>query len=192
MSGKRVTIKDVAREANVSAATVSRVLNMNQFVDEGIRERVLSVSKRLEFVPSSIARSLKNSTSHTIGLMVGDISNTNHIAMARSVEEVIQAKNYSLIMCSTERDRERERKYLNLLMSKNIDGLILNTSGENLDLVLEMNRQIPMVLINRRIDVPGFVGDLVDSNNAMGTYQLTRHLLVLGHRKIYVVRGRPT
>lgn len=189
MVAKRVTIKDVAREANVSTATVSRVMNQNQFVDSEIRERVLEACNRLDFVPNSIARSLKVNTSYTIGFMVGDISNTNHIAVARAVEDVIQAKNYSLILCSTERDKERERKYLKLLMSKNIDALVLNTSGENIDLVLEMNRRIPMVLINRRIDAPGFVGDLVDSNNFLGCYQLTHQLLTIGHRKIYVVRG---
>jgi len=74
-------------------------------------------------------------------------------------------------------------------MSKNIDGLVLNTSGDNLDLVMEMNKRMPMVLINRRIEVPGFKGDLVDSNNNQGIYELTRQLLTIGHRKIFIVRG---
>lgn len=189
MMTRRVTIKDVAKEANVSTATVSRVLNNNQFVDEEICKRVLEVSRKLGYFPDSIARSLKVRSTHTIGFMVSDISNTNHIAVARSVEDVIQAKNYSLILCSTERDKERERRYLMLLMSKNIDGLVLNTSGDNLDLVMEMNKRMPMVLINRRIEVPGFKGDLVDSNNNQGIYELTKQLLTIGHRKIYIVRG---
>lgn len=183
------TIKDVASEARVSVATVSRVLNQNYYVTEAVRDKVLAAVEKLEYVPNSIARSLKVNNTHTIGFVVSDISNTYHISVARSVEDVIKKQNYSMILCSTENNKERELTYLKLLLSKNIDGLILNTTGKNDKFILEMNKRVPMVLVNRRLGLSGFVGDFVDSDNYGGCYLLTKQLLSLGHRNIFVVRG---
>ena len=185
----RVTIKDVARKANVSVATVSRVLNDNYSVRHDTKKKVHAASKQLGYVPNSIARSLKTQSTHTIGFVVSDISNTYHISIARSIEDIIQRHNYSIILCSTENNRERELTYLKLLLSKNVDGLILNCSGKNDDFIMEMNQKLPTLLLNRRLKSKGFRGDFIDGNNFFGCYSLTKHLLAMGHRKIYAVTG---
>lgn len=189
---QRVTIRDVAREANVSVATVSRVLNQNYSVSDEVRANVLDASKRLRYIPNFIARSLKMQSTHTIGFVVSDITNAYHISIARSIEDVVQRHNYNMVLCSTENSREREMRYLKLLLSKNVDGLILNPSGKNSDLlgyILKINKNLPILLLNRRSGAGDFTGDLFDSNNLLGSYTLTKHLLTLGHRKIYVVNG---
>jgi len=187
--GDRVTMQEVAKDANVSVATVSRVINNSYNVSEKTREKVLKSMEKLSYLPNSIARSLKVRTTNTIGFVVSDISNTYHISIARAVEDVIAKHNFNMTVCSTGNDKERELSYLKLLMSQNIAGLILNTTGKNDDFIIEMNKYIPMVLLNRKINSPEFVGDLVGTDNFNCSYQLTEILLKMGHRKIFVVHG---
>lgn len=186
---KRATIKDIAREANVSLATVSRVLNHDPCVTDAMQARVMETAKKLGYVPNSIAKSLKTNSTYTIGFLVSDISNNYYISIARTVEDIVSRQNYNLMLCSTGNHKDRELDYLQMLMSKNIDGLILNTTGLNNDFILEMNKKTPIVLLNRRIMEPEFRGDLIDTNSYLGCYKLTKQLLAIGHRKIYVVRG---
>ena len=186
---KRATIKDIAREANVSLATVSRALNHDPCVTDAMQSRVLETAKKLGYVPNSIAKSLKTNSTYTIGFLVSDISNNYYISIARTVEDIVSRQNYNLMLCSTGNHKDRELDYLQMLMSKNIDGLILNTTGLNNAFILEMNKKTPIVLLNRRIMEPEFKGDLIDTNSYLGCYKLTKQLLALGHRKIYVVRG---
>ena len=185
----RVTMQEVAKDANVSIATVSRVINNNYNVNEKTRQRVLKSMEKLSYLPNSIARSLKINATNTIGFVVSDISNTYHISIARAVEDVIEKHNFNMTVCSTGNDKERELTYLKLLMSQNIAGLILNTTGKNDDFILEMNKYIPIVLLNRKIDSAEFVGDLVGTDNYNCSYQLTEILLKMGHRRIFVVHG---
>ena len=186
---KRDTIKHIAREANVSLATVSRALNHDPCVTDAMQARVLETAKRLGYVPNSIAKSLKTNSTYTIGFLVSDISNNYYISIARTVEDMVSCQNYNLMLCSTGNRKDRELDYLQMLMSKNIDGLILNTTGLNNDFILEMSKKTPIVLLNRRIMNVGFRGDLVDTNSYLGCYKLTKQLLAMGHRDIYVVRG---
>jgi Transcriptional regulators len=180
---------EVAKDASVSVATVSRIINKNYNVSSNVRERVLESMEKLAYHPNFIARSLKTNSTNTIGFVVSDISNTYHISIARAVEDVIGEKNFNLTVCSTGNDKERELTYLKLLLSQNIAALILNTTGKNDDFILEMNKYIPIIVLNRRIIKPGFVGDVVDENNILGSYLLTKQLLLLGHRRIFVVHG---
>lgn len=189
MRNDRVTIQDVARDAEVSIATVSRVINKNYNVNDKTREKVQKSMEKLSYLPNSIARSLKINSTSTIGFIVSDISNTYHISIARAVEDVIEKHNLNMTVCSTGNDKERELTYLKLLMSQNIAGLILNTTGKNDDFIIEMNKYIPIILLNRKIDSPDFVGDLVGSDNFNSSYQLTEQLLKMGHRNILVVHG---
>ncbi len=185
----RTNLHDVARDAGVSVATVSRIINNTGIVNEETRKRVQASMDKLSYIPNTIARSLKVNFTKTIGFVVSDISNTYHISIARAVEDVIAKKGYNLTLCSTGNDKERELSYLKLLLSQNIAALILNTTGFNDDFILRMNRLVPMVLLNRRINRQGFVGDLVDSNNVLGCYLLTKELLDNGHRRIFIARG---
>lgn len=186
---KKITIKDVAVACGVSIATVSRVLNDNYYVTPAVKQRVLNTIEQLGYVPNSVARNLKTNTSGIIGYITSDISNGYHITIAKAVEDIIRPCNYNLIVCSTGNSADAERQYLKLLMGKNVDAIILNSCGENDEFVLNINKTIPMVLVNRRLNTPGFHGDFADCNNVLGMYLLTRELIHHGHRNIYLVEG---
>lgn len=184
------TIKDVARLAQVSIATVSRVINDNYAVSDELKERVQSAIDELNYVPNSIARSLKVDHTLTIGLIVSDISNSFFTVLARSAEDIITKKRYNLIVCSTDDDQEKEANYINLLLEKKVDGIILNTTGKNDALVASISRTIPIALCSRKVNHPDFIGDFVETDNNKGAAMLTRHLLDLGHTRIAVINGQ--
>jgi|ASRP01.1.fsa_nt_gi LacI family transcriptional regulator len=186
---KNVTIKDIAKHAGVSIATVSRVVNQNYKVSIKTRECVQKSIDELGYVQNSVARSLKVLSTFTIGLVVSDIGNAYFTAVAKALEDTIRSEKYNLIVCSTEGKREKEKEYLNLLISKKVDGLVINTTGKNDDFIAEISRRIPMVLINRKIINERFMGDFVDSNNFEGGYDLAKHLLEYGHKKIGIING---
>lgn len=186
---EKVTIKDVAKHAGVSVATVSRVINNNYYVSPEVTKTVQHSIGELQYVPNLIARSLKKDATFSLGFLVSDITNNYFIEMAKAVEDIVNNEGYSLIVCSTENKRKRELAYLELLTSKKIDGLVLNTTGENDDYVVGLSKKIPVVAVNRKIRDVCFRGDLVDSNSVQGAYELTTHLLDLGHRKIFVLNG---
>lgn len=184
-----VTIKDVAKHAEVSIATVSRVINKNYYVSPETSEKVLQAIDKLNYYPNSVARSLKSNSTLTIGFLVSDISNGYFISVIRAVEDIVSKENYNIIVCSTSDKLEEELVYLKLLMSKQVDGMVINTSGKNDDFIASLSNQMPIVLLNRKINRNDFKGDLIDSDNTQGAYALTAHLLSLGHRKIGVING---
>ena len=184
-----ITIRDVAKLAGVSTATVSRVINGNYYVSPEIAAKVRSAIEELNYFPNSVARSLKSDNTHTIGVLVSDISNNYFTTIAKIVEDIVSPENYNIIMCSTEDDKEREYNYLKLLIEKKVDGLIINTTGENDDFITSISHRIPVVLINRRVYNTKFSGDFIDSSNVDGVKILTFHLVSMGHRKIGIING---
>lgn len=184
------TIKDVAREAGVSIATVSRVLNKKGTVKEESVQSVLQAIEHLGYHPNSIARTLKNDSSKTIGLVVTDISNDFFTRMARGIEDVLNDRGYNLFVCSTDGLQQREAQCLSLLREKQVDGIILNASGKNSSLITKMSGQVPFALFSRKIPDPQFRGDFVDNDNYSGLRELTAQLLRLGHRKIGFINGQ--
>lgn len=184
-----VTIKDVAKHAEVSIATVSRVINKNYYVSPETSEKVLQAIDKLNYYPNSVARSLKNNSTLTVGFLVSDISNNYFISVARAVEDIISKENYNIIVCSTKDKKDEELVYLKLLMSKQVDGLIINTSGKNDEFITSLSKRMPIVLLNRQINRDDFRGDFIDSDNVQGVYTLTSHLLSLGHHRIAVING---
>ena len=120
----RVTIKDIAREAGVSVTTVSRVLNNKADVSDKTREKVLKIIDRLNYNPNSIARGLVMNKTYTIGLIVPDISNAFFAEIAKAIEDELREYGYSVIFCNTDNDKDREKESIDLLRSKQVDGLI--------------------------------------------------------------------
>ena len=177
------TIKDVARQAGVSIATVSRVLNNKSTVAPDLAAKVNQAVEQLGYHPNSIARTLKSDSSKTIGFVVSDISNDFFTRMARGVEDVLNQHGYSLFVCSTDSTQLREEQCLSLLREKQVDGLIINTSGKNDELITQISHHVPIALFGRKISSAEFTGDFVDNDNFSGTQELTRHLIRLGHRK---------
>lgn len=186
---KNITIKDIANYAKVSTATVSRVLNKNYYVSSELSNRVLSLVKKYNYYPNSIARSLKTAITYTIGLVVSDITNDFFTVVARETERAIFTKKYSLIVCSTDGKKGEEKKYLKLLLSRKIDGLIVNSMGENDEFICGISKKIPTILVSRKIKNPLFQGDFIGTDCISGAYALTKYLLENGHRKIGVING---
>src|SRR5260370_3311980 len=122
---RSVTIKDVAIHASVSVATVSAVMNKNKYVSPELAQRVHESITALSYKRNSFAHGLKTQVSYSIGLIVPDITNPFFTNIARGVEDVASAHNYSLILGNTDEDPEKEKKYLQLLETKQADGLII-------------------------------------------------------------------
>ena len=185
----KMTIKDVASKCGVSTATVSRAINNNGYVSKELKTLILDTCNELGYIPNSTARSLKINSTGIIGYITSDISNQYHITVAKAIEDVIRPSNYNLIVCSTRNNQLAEDQYLKLLLGRNIDALVINTTCENDEFIASISQKLPTVLVNRRLSVPGFHGDFADGNNVMGTYLLTKDLLEHGHRRIYILEG---
>lgn len=181
----KYTIRDVARLANTSVTTVSRVLNDNGYpVSEKLRSRVLAVMKELNFSPNSIAKSLKESSNKEIGVIVPNISNPFYSQAILGIEKAVQKSNYVVCLCNTFRDRALEEKYLDLLLDKRVNGVIISAvSGEN---VSEFSKKgMNFVLLDQKIKE-------VNCNNInfdfrQGGQLATEYLIRKGHRKIALV-----
>ena len=188
MSRRRVTIDDVARLAGVSHQTVSRVINNKPYVSPDTRQRVQRIITETGYRPSPIARSLVTARTATIGLVVPDISNPYFSAIARGVEQVAYAHNYSVLLCNTGEDASRELEVLRTLDERYVDGVI--TCGlrqEDTSLQQALAHFRATVMVNRRFAnnaVPAIVVD-----DVLGGYLATKHLLSLGHTNIGYIAG---
>ena len=181
---RKVTIRDISRASGTSASTVSRVLTGSARVSRTKREAVERAMQRLNYRPSAIARSLKTKTTHTVSLLLNDITNPFYSAIARGVEEEANREGYSLILCNTNEDAEREEQYLEVMQSKRVDGIILGPSGQNEDYICELAQHTPLVQIDRQIACVNAAAVLVD--NEESAYRATRLLLEKGHQRIGV------
>jgi DNA-binding LacI/PurR family transcriptional regulator len=183
-----VTIKDVAREAGVSLGTASQALRDSPAVRETTRRRVLAVSKRLRYQPSALARGLVTRRTHTVGLLISDISNPFFIRAVRAVEDVAQENGYNVILCNTDEDPTKEKRYLRVLVEKRVDGIILATTAGSLQSVRDVRwRRIPLVLFDR--ELPRVSVDTVKVDSVLGGRLATEYLLSLGHRRIAIIHG---
>src|SRR5229473_4329584 len=129
-AGRSATIKDVAAYAGVSVATVSAVINSNKYVSPDLAQRVHESITALGYERNSLAQGLKKHTSHTIGLIISDITNPFFTSVVRGVEDVANARGYSLILGNTDEDPKKEMSYMRLLESKRVDGLIVAVTQE--------------------------------------------------------------
>jgi DNA-binding LacI/PurR family transcriptional regulator len=187
-----ITRNDVARHAGVSTATVSCVVNNGpKRVSTKLKQKVLDAIKELGYQPSQIARSLKTKRSTTIGVIISDILNPVLSAIAKSIEDAILPMGYNMILCNSDEDPERELTLLQMLFSKQVDGIILLPTRKNIDYISTLVDKIkmPIVLIDRLIE--GLPFDNVLFDNISGAYEVTRHLLRLGHRRIGLI-GLPS
>src|SRR3954470_52197 len=185
-------MKEVARAAEVSVATVSHVINGTRFVSPELAGRVHKAMGALGYTPDATARSLRVRRTQTIGLVIPDNSNPFFAELSRVIEDEGFAAGYTTIFGNSNEQADRERRYVEALVSKRVDGLILAPSqagdGE-LRRLLE-NAAIPVVVIDRDVDLPG--ADVVLYDNAGGSYGATKHLLELGHRRLGCVAGPAT
>jgi LacI family transcriptional regulator len=185
------TIREVAESAGVSYATVSHVINNTRLVSQETRERVLAAMDALNYRPNALARSLRQGKTNTLGLVLPDSANPFFAEISRSIEDEAFKKGYSVFLCNTELDTERELFYVDVLSKKQVDGIVFVAAGDQADsLDFLVRRNMPVVMIDR--DVPNVEVDAVLTDNKLGGYLATRHLLELGHRRIACIAGPST
>ncbi|GFN21903.1 LacI family DNA-binding transcriptional regulator [Thermanaeromonas sp. C210] len=188
-----VTIKDVARKAGVSVTTVSRVLNNSPHpISPETRQRVLEAVAELGFLPNAAARSLQLQETKTIGLMLPDIANPYYPGIVRGIEDVAHEEGYTIILCNTDRSRERTSRYLRVLREKRVDGIIFTGGGVVEDACRDRffwrEEEIPTVVIGRHsADFPS-----VQIDNVAAAKGAIAHLISQGHRYIACITGPET
>ncbi|MDK2879815.1 MAG: LacI family transcriptional regulator [Thermoanaerobacteraceae bacterium] len=188
-----VTIYDIAREARVSIATVSRVLNNSSVVSEKTRLRVKKVMEQLNYTPNVIASALTKKSTLTLGLLIPDIANPFFAELARGVEDASSDFGFNIIICNTDYSSDKEATYISLLKQKSIDGFIISSAYYNDQNVVKLLKaNVPLVLLGRDIDdSEGLPVDVVGSDNVKGGYIATKYLLDLGHKNIACLLGPP-
>lgn len=183
-----VTIRDVAARAGVSPTTVSHVINQTRPVSAGLAARVTVAMAELGFQPNTLARSLRRKRTHTLGMIIPDSANPFFAEVGRGIEDTSFAAGYSVILCNSGDDSARELLYMDVLIGKQVDGVLLVPTGKQTELTLTVQaRNIPVVLIDR--DLPGAAVDRALIDNAAGAQLATRHLIDLGHRRIGYIGG---
>jgi LacI family transcriptional regulator len=185
------TIKDVARHAGVSTMTVSRVVNKSGYASGDTRARVEQAVAELGYVPNAVARHLRSKRTRTVALVLSDITNPFFTTIARGVEDVAAARNFAVMFCNTDESEVEENEYLQMLIERQIDGVLLVPSGSSPEpFRLLGSHNVPLVVLDRRVSSATF--DEVRSDSEAGAYQLVRHLLELGHRRIAMLSGQRT
>lgn len=177
------TIKDVARLANVSVATVSRVMNNSPKASAASREAVRKAMSELGYTPNANARALVNRTCDTMGVVVGDVADPFFGTLVRGVSTVAVEQKLHLLMGNGFHRVEQEREAIELLIGKRCEALVVHSKALSDEALVEYAQQVPgMVFINR--EVAALPGRCIALNNRLGTTVATRHLLELGHRHI--------
>ncbi|MCI6190946.1 MAG: LacI family transcriptional regulator [Clostridium sp.] len=177
------SIKDVAKEAGVSIATVSRVLNDIDVVNEDTKKKVLDAIKKLGYRPNIVARSLKTQKTSTIGILIPDIASQFYPDIVRGAEDVTNIYDYNIILCNSDFDVEKEKEYLRVLKEKMVDGVIYISSSLNeeiLDLINELD--LKTVLVETK-DKDGRLPS-VTIDNISASYEGTKYLIDLGLKNL--------
>ena len=181
------TIRDIARLAQVSTATVSFVINQKGKVSEPLRQRVLDAMKTLDYHPDQVARSLKVRRTQTIGVVIPDVSAPFFAEVMMGIEEEAHKLGYSVIFCNTNNDPELENRHLDILYSRRVDGVLISSyllrAGEG----RLVKRRFPTVFFDRT--PPAFSGAAVVSDNLEASRNATGHLIKLGHTHIAIITG---
>ena len=177
------TIKDVAKKAGVSVATVSHILNSTRFVSDELRLKVNNAIKDLNYIPDSLAGSLRSKKTNTIGLVIPENTNPFFAEITTEIENILFSSGYSVIVCYTAYNFQKELKYLNVLRSKKVDGLIIIPTTDNPFYINQLIiNGLPVVVIDRILE--DIKTDMVLLNDYRGIYNVTNHLIKLGHERI--------
>jgi DNA-binding LacI/PurR family transcriptional regulator len=183
------TLKDVADYAQVSRATVSRVLNNNPTVNENLRLRVIEAMHQLGYQPNRAARRLRGTTSDVLGLIISDIENPFFISVVRGVEDAAYQQRMSVVLCNSDEDPAKQSMYLRVMQAERVAGLIIApTHADESQELAEMSRAgMPIVLLDRRTS--SLNADAVVVDNVGGAFAAVRHLIDLGYRRIATISG---
>lgn len=184
---RKPTLMDVASMAGVSTATVSNVLNNTKNVGEEVRRKINDAVRTLNYIPNNVAKSLRVKESKLIGLMISDIANPFFAQVVRGIEDALAANGYTVILCDTDVDVEKEKTYLRVLLSRRIDGLVVSLAGDEHEYDHFRALDLPVVFFNRTPDSDAF--NRVKTQNFEGAYLAASHLIDHGYRRIAIVAG---
>ncbi|WP_135551233.1 LacI family DNA-binding transcriptional regulator [Paenibacillus cymbidii] len=186
-----VTIYDIAKEAGVSAMTVSRVINNTGRISEQTRLKVKRVMDEMNYVPNATARSLVLQQTKLFSLLIVDIANPFYTTLARGAEDAANNEGYKILFSNSDEDIAKEEAYVDMIVSTRVDGVLFAPAGDASLPHLEKLRlhRIPFVLIDR--EVPGIEADTVLGDSKEGARRLVDYLLSLGHRRIALLNGSP-
>jgi len=182
------TMRDVARLARVSVATVSAVVNEKKGVRPALVRRVQDAMKALNYHPDHVARSLKVRRTTTIGVVIPDFSSGFFAEAVRGVDDAARASNYSVLLCSSNDDVDQEKRHLSVLVSRRVDGILLASTDPYTMSHRQIRSDIPVVLFDRV--PPGYNGAAVVIDNFEAAYEATKALISLGHRNLAFIAGR--
>jgi LacI family transcriptional regulator len=181
-------IREVAAKAGVSVTTVSHVVNQTRFVAPETEMRVRQAMRDLNYRPNTLARSLRRGETKTIGLILPDSANPFFAESARLLEEAAFNQSYSLILCNSNGDLNKELRYTDVLFNKQVDGIIFMAAGDDTQSLLELiNRKFPVVIVDRILD--HIEVDAVITDNYQSGFMATQYLIENGHRHIGIIRG---
>lgn len=184
------TIKEVAERAQVSVATVSRVINGTGFVSPDLEQRVREAMETLNYQPSALGRSLRRRETLTIGLLIPQIDHPFFSAFAAAIESALFQHDYRTFICSSEEDGTREGSAIDILLQQRVDGVIYVPTGQHPQYVTRFkDASVPVVLVDRDLNADHV--DKVLSANEEGGYMGIQHLLAHGHRQIGIVGTTP-
>ncbi|MGG3924188.1 LacI family DNA-binding transcriptional regulator, partial [Geobacillus thermodenitrificans] len=184
---KKVTMADVAKLANVSKSTVSQYLNKRyEYMSEETRKRIAQAIEELGYQPNVIARSLKQKTTATIGVIVFNMLHMLTTQVLHAIEEECQKREFQVIVCNSGDDPEKERKYIDMLLAKQVDGLIVFPTGKNEDVYHRLvAERFPIVFVDRM--VPGVEADSVLLDNFGAAEMAVDYLAAHGYDRIAIV-----
>lgn len=189
---KRVTIKDIAIMANASVSAVSMTLNNRPGIGEEKRREIFDIANKAGYQPSLVAKALVNKRSYIIGLVIHDISDNFYAELAQGVEDAARKYGYSTILCTTDGNSKTQANYLDIMLSRGVDGIIISTlMAEDPHAAFLIDEKIPFVCINRIPLNPSqrrSIEYIIMDNYAAG-YKGVEHLWRLGHDKIAVITG---
>ena len=185
MKSSQATIKDIARELGISPSTVSRALKDHPDISQKTRKAVKELARKLNYEPNAIALSLRNRSSLTIGVIIPEIVHYFFSSVISGIEEIAYESGYTVIICQSNEDYEKEKNILHTLMSKRVDGILISVSKTttNYDHFLELQRsRIPVVFYDRVLNLPN--SDRVIVDDYTGAYKAVSHLIKVGCKRI--------
>ena len=183
------TLRDIALLADVSTATVSHVVNGKLHVSPKLRARVLTAIRELNYRPNALARSLRTRQSHTIGMIIPDISNPFFPALVRGAEDVLMGSGYAVIVGNSDNDARKEETYYRTFLERQVDGLLAVATTDKPSNVLKqlILQHTPVVYVDRHYH--SMPGDIVSADNTGGSRVAVRHLIDTGHSRVAIITG---
>ena len=182
------TIRDVGKLAGVSVATVSRVINKKGYVSKETEEAIINAMKMLNYTPNDVARRLAGKKSNTIGLVIPNIINPFFPEIARAAEDTANKLGFNLILCNADNNREKENQYYEMLINKQVDGIIIASyTAIPMDLLSLMDRGMPVVALDREYN--GYEIPSIKVDDRLGGELAAKHLIECGCKDIAYITG---